>query len=231
MLTGLRKVVVLPAVPIFKCHLPENFLRLNLSSNSLVLRQMIPYARPKLSDFYTLFESKLAENHTLHSGTYLYSSYMGVPPPPRNNSTVGIELGSPYCKCSALTTWPRCLIMIGRTKNQSRCIFKLTESYQNIYKSFSYWLLVFLDPLRLSVDGCVLKPVQRPPKGEREVVFYEAVFNKDEKRQEILELRRFLPHYHGIVELGILKHAISQSVDIRVQTVVEILWGPFLGAK
>ena len=43
---------------------------------------MIPYSRPQLSDFYTLFESKLAENHTLHSGTYLYSSYMGVPPPP-----------------------------------------------------------------------------------------------------------------------------------------------------
>ena len=42
---------------------------------------MIPYSRPKLSVFYTLFESKLAENHTLRSGTYLYSSYMGVPPP------------------------------------------------------------------------------------------------------------------------------------------------------
>ena len=40
---------------------------------------MIPYSRPQLSDFYTLFETKLAENHTLHSGTYLYSSYMGVP--------------------------------------------------------------------------------------------------------------------------------------------------------
>ena len=43
---------------------------------------MIPYSRPNLSDFYTPFESKLAENHTLHSGTYLYSSYVGVPPPP-----------------------------------------------------------------------------------------------------------------------------------------------------
>ena len=80
MLKGLRKVVVLPAVPIFKCHLPGNLHRLNFSSNSLVLRQMIPYSRPKLSVFYTLFQSKLAENHTLHSDTYLYSSYMGVPP-------------------------------------------------------------------------------------------------------------------------------------------------------
>ena len=51
MLTGLRKVVVLPAVPISKCHLPGNFLKLNFSSNSLVLWKMIPYSRPKLSDF------------------------------------------------------------------------------------------------------------------------------------------------------------------------------------
>ena len=44
-----------PAVPIFKCHLPGNFLRLNFSSKSLVLRKMMTYSRPKLSDFYTLF--------------------------------------------------------------------------------------------------------------------------------------------------------------------------------
>ena len=43
---------------------------------------MIPYARPKLFDLYTLSQSKLLGNHTLHSGTYLYSSYMAVPPPP-----------------------------------------------------------------------------------------------------------------------------------------------------
>ena len=34
---------------------------------------MIPYSKPKLSDLYTLSQSKLLENHTLHSGTYLYS--------------------------------------------------------------------------------------------------------------------------------------------------------------
>ena len=90
MLTGLRKVVVLPAIPIFKCHLPRNVLRLNSSSNWLVSWKMIPYSRPKLSDFYTLFESKLAENHTLHSGIYLYSSYMGVPPPPNRVANSGL---------------------------------------------------------------------------------------------------------------------------------------------
>ena len=34
---------------------------------------MKPYSRPKLSDVYTLSRSKLLENHTLHSGTYLYT--------------------------------------------------------------------------------------------------------------------------------------------------------------
>ena len=41
---------------------------------------MIPYSRSKLSDLYTLSQSKLLENHTLHSG--IYSPYMAVPPPP-----------------------------------------------------------------------------------------------------------------------------------------------------
>ena len=44
---------------------------------------MIPYSRPKLSDLYTLSQSKLLGNHyTLHRGTYLYSPYMAVLPPP-----------------------------------------------------------------------------------------------------------------------------------------------------
>ena len=43
---------------------------------------MTPYSRPKLSDIYTISQSKLLENHTLLSGTYLYSSYMAVPPLP-----------------------------------------------------------------------------------------------------------------------------------------------------
>ena len=42
---------------------------------------MISYSRLKLSDLYTLSQSELLENHALHSGTYLYSPYMTVPPP------------------------------------------------------------------------------------------------------------------------------------------------------
>ena len=42
---------------------------------------MIPYSRRKLSDLNTLFQGKLLENHTLHSGTYLYSPNLAVPPP------------------------------------------------------------------------------------------------------------------------------------------------------
>ena len=44
---------------------------------------MIPSSRPKLSDLYTLSQSKLLENHTVHSGTYLYRPYMAVPLPPK----------------------------------------------------------------------------------------------------------------------------------------------------
>ena len=43
---------------------------------------MIPYSEPKLSDLYTLSRSKLLENPTLHSGTYLSSPYMAILPPP-----------------------------------------------------------------------------------------------------------------------------------------------------
>ena len=42
---------------------------------------MIPSSSPKLSDLHTLSQSKLLENHTLHSNTYLYSPHIAVPSP------------------------------------------------------------------------------------------------------------------------------------------------------
>ena len=43
---------------------------------------MIPSSRPKLSDLYALSQRKLLDSHTLYSGTYPYSPYMVVAPPP-----------------------------------------------------------------------------------------------------------------------------------------------------
>ena len=43
---------------------------------------MIPYSRLKRSDLDTLSQSEQLQNHTLHSGTYLYNPYLAVPPPP-----------------------------------------------------------------------------------------------------------------------------------------------------
>ena len=53
---------------------------------------MIPCSRPKFSDLYTVCVSKMLENHTLHSGTYLYSPYMADPPPPRGGSGWAFKL-------------------------------------------------------------------------------------------------------------------------------------------
>ena len=42
----------------------------------------IPDLRPQWSKSIPVFRSKQLENHTLWGGTYLYSLYKGVPPPP-----------------------------------------------------------------------------------------------------------------------------------------------------
>ena len=55
---------------------------------------MISYSRLKLSDLYTLSQSELLENHTLHSGTYIYSPYMAVPPPPPGDDLSDLSLDS-----------------------------------------------------------------------------------------------------------------------------------------
>ena len=52
---------------------------------------MIPSSRPKLSDLYTLPQSTLLENHTLHNHTYLCSPYEAVPPPPPSRYVVSNE--------------------------------------------------------------------------------------------------------------------------------------------
>ena len=66
---------------------------------------MIPSSRTKLSDLYTLSQSKLLENHSLHSDTYPYSPYMAVPPPalalpPRSPAALDHFFGNIFIKGS-----------------------------------------------------------------------------------------------------------------------------------
>jgi hypothetical protein len=58
-----------------------------------------------------------------------------------------------------------------------------------------------------SKDGIILKPVQEFPKGEQEIKFYESIFRSPNPSEDILTLRKFLPNYHGIVELPENKQA------------------------
>ncbi|XP_020608182.1 inositol polyphosphate multikinase-like isoform X1 [Orbicella faveolata] len=84
-------------------------------------------------------------------------------------------------------------------------------------KPFPYQVAGHLvqDGFKMTVDDCVLKPVQRPPKGEREVIFYETVFDEAEERNEILQLRRFLPHYYGVVELDMTRYLKLENITGR----------------
>lgn len=47
-------------------------------------------------------------------------------------------------------------------------------------------------------DGSVLKPIQPPPRGEREVAFYKKLFDSSCDDPVLLTLRPFLPKFLGI---------------------------------
>ena len=70
---------------------PYRLVQTKIFNQLISPQRMIPYSRPKLSDLYTLSQSKLLENHTLHSSTYTYIShlwqYLPPPPPGRQQST------------------------------------------------------------------------------------------------------------------------------------------------
>ena len=48
-------------------------------------------------------------------------------------------------------------------------------------------------------DGNVLKPVQSPPRGEREHNFFKRIFSSEDSdlNQDEINLRSFLPTYRG----------------------------------
>ncbi|KAJ8318002.1 hypothetical protein KUTeg_003093 [Tegillarca granosa] len=50
------------------------------------------------------------------------------------------------------------------------------------------------------IDGTILKPVQYPPKGQREVDFYQTVFNNENTEEILQQLRCHVPQFFGIFE-------------------------------
>ena len=136
---------------------------------------MIPYFRPKLSDFYALFESKLAENHTLHSGTYLYSSYMGVPPPPPPGKRPRI---SPVA-ASSFAQSSRATELLGKEKDCSQpnihkalllkyipSIVSKLSSMSIVMPAKSYFKQYYGDISPLTLEG-FLNPAPPNPKPSR----------------------------------------------------------------
>mgnify|MGYP002803580531 CR=1 FL=1 len=66
----------------------------------------------------------------------------------------------------------------------------------------------------LDSDGRLLKPIQAPPRGEREVEFYQTVFGCETSDQSILRLRQFVPTFHGV------KHVVFPDLPFKVDNYI-----------
>ena len=58
--------------------------------------------------------------------------------------------------------------------------------------------ILFLSGMLQHADGSVLKPIQPPPRGEREVAFYKKLFEPSCDDPVLMTLRPFLPKLLGI---------------------------------
>ena len=60
-------------------------------------------------------------------------------------------------------------------------------------QTFYHLFLGFLQ----NEEGILLKPVQSPPRGERELNFYKQVFDPDCRDKVLLDMRQFMAQYMG----------------------------------
>lgn len=82
-------------------------------------------------------------------------------------------------------------------------------------------------------DGTVLKAVQQPPRGDRELNFYEKVFDPNTKDPVLLQLQPLLPKYHGCETYSEVRYMRLQNLvtnfvkpcvtDLKMGAIV---WGP-----
>ena len=75
-------------VTLYETKLSKSLLILESLFVQKLLWLMLSCSRPKLADFYTLSQTKLLENQTLHSRAYLHGPYLVLPLPPQVSSTL-----------------------------------------------------------------------------------------------------------------------------------------------
>ena len=122
---------------------------------------MIPYSRPKLCDLYTLSQSELLENHTLHSGTYLYSPYMAVPPPPRDMYQVTVDINYPKYKKKMNS---KCNWLLFHTRHPSLLTKStLTSSWYPQLRVHSYYHMLIMRMISPSCRHCLFPPIFSGP--------------------------------------------------------------------
>ena len=68
--------------------------------------------------------------------------------------------------------------------------------------NFSNQIIFFVSGFLESEDGFILKPLQDPPRGPRELQFYERVFNGIDPAPHVIKLKEFLPKYYGSFKHG-----------------------------
>ncbi|CAB4021368.1 inositol polyphosphate multikinase [Paramuricea clavata] len=66
----------------------------------------------------------------------------------------------------------------------------------------------------LDSDGKLLKPIQAPPRGEREVEFYQSLFECKTSDQTTLKLCQFVPAFYGV------KHVVSPDLSLKVDNYI-----------
>ena len=112
---------------------------------------MIPYSRPKCSHLYTLSQCKLLENHTLHSGTNLYSPYIAVPPaPPRGGDHFTWSYWGSFAVLNIRIFCFRVFTTIWEPRNRLAVDWQIRHLAWAIKIKTTFWLLILLLQLMLS---------------------------------------------------------------------------------
>lgn len=73
-------------------------------------------------------------------------------------------------------------------------------------------------------DGSILKHVQRPPKGQRELDFYDEVF-KSADDNTLIELRPFVPEFHGVIN-GEKNGGVAKHQYLKLENLIKNLSKP-----